>query len=260
MAAHHPDRGLRGWDDRDFSRNFARWRAPGGKVAGARGEESVSDSPRSWTTQRFLEWIRSAGCRAHGKAGEARRPALLPRAEAARQSFGRESPALLGFDVAWRAGQSGPFVFGAKRGPRARSADCSCSCRLGRGRSMVSTELDDTEIPRVNPFRGLQSPRQSWGSPPWRASHGTPGRTVGSRPANPPQASSRRDRAKPAPAAGFPRGCRGLCSPRRGKKVRLVVANQSASSRGATSSTTSPRRSGPRERRRRLKPTASWAS
>jgi hypothetical protein len=44
----------------------------------------------------------------------------------------------------------------------------------------LSTELDDTEIPRVDPFRGLQSPRQNLGSPRGRASHGTPRRTVSS--------------------------------------------------------------------------------
>jgi len=49
---------------------------------------------------------------------------------------------------------------------------------LWRKYPYVDTELQDALSSRVNPFRGLQSPRQDLGSPPGRASHGTPGRTV----------------------------------------------------------------------------------
>jgi len=124
----------------------------------------------------------------------------------------------------------------ATGGTRPRYRAVGPAASLAR-RHELAAALPSGEIPQVDPFRGLQSPRQSWGSPPWRASHGTPGRTVGPKPADPswraavrktnrlppPQASSRRDRAKPAPAAGFPRSCRGLCSPRRWKKVRLAI-------------------------------------
>jgi hypothetical protein len=113
------------------------------------------DCPRSWMTERFFEWIRSAGCRAHGKVGEARRGGL--RAARLAEPCDRDPPI-----------PSGALRF--------------------EGRS--AGEFGEPSVSRDR--------------------------------LRPPLASARRGREKPALAAGFPRSCRGLCSPRRGKKVRLA--------------------------------------
>jgi len=142
----------------------------------------VSASPRNWMTQRCLEWIRSAGCRAHGKVGEARRGGL--RTVRLAEPWDRDLPIPTG---ALRFGRRtafhlprGAHVVTAQSPPLRRASPevAVGSAARGEGRRSVWLSLEGLSKlpagsrghePRGNRAPGMPEvgPRPAFGGPAW---------------------------------------------------------------------------------------------